>query len=267
MHTHQHGYNGNHFLEFIGTSLPILLITFGYIIAAHYSNKKYRMWPIHRTVSWIIGVFCIVFALVGPLAKLSHTNFQAHMYTHLLLGMLGPLLLAFSAPITLLLRTLPIKYARILSKLLKSEYVRFVSHPITATILNIGGLWVLYTTELYNAMHTSTLLFAFIHFHVFLAGYIFTISMIYIDPSPHRTSFGMRAAVLVFAMAAHNILSKLIYANPPTGVEKTEGELGGMTMYYGGDFIDVMIVIALCYQYFKTSKARIEKKPIYGEVN
>ncbi|SOB98635.1 putative membrane protein [Ureibacillus xyleni] len=225
-----------------------------YIVGVFVSNKKYSNWPLHRIVLWCFGIFCIAISLIGPIANNAHTSFQAHMITHLLLGMLGPLLIVFSTPMTLLLRCLKVPHARIVSKFLKGSYVQFITHPITATILNMGGLWLLYTTPLYHAMHSSTLLYALIHLHVFLAGYVFTASMIYLDPSPHRFSFIYRSIVLVLAMASHSILSKWIYANPPEGIAQFDAQMGGVIMYYGGDFIDVVIVITLCAQYFKLNR-------------
>ena len=129
-------------------------------------------------------------ALVGPLSRQSHADFTAHMAGHLLLGMLAPLLIALAAPMTLLLRTLNVHTARKLSRLL-TKLIQFVSLPtlIVASILNIGGLWLLYTTNLYTAMHANLLLHIIVHIHVFLAGYLFTISLLYIDPVFHRFSF------------------------------------------------------------------------------
>ncbi|TSI04498.1 cytochrome c oxidase assembly protein [Lysinibacillus sp. BW-2-10] len=235
----------------LGLGILIGCLILPYLIAVYASNKKKRKWPLYRIVLWSAGVVCISLSILGPVAKMAHTSFQAHMATHLLLGMLGPLLLVFSAPMTLLVRTLPVRFARKVSKFLKSTYIQFVSHPITASILNIGGLWILYTTDLFNLMHSSTVLYIFIHFHVFLAGYIFTVSMINVDLSPRRTSFQLRAVVLVLAMAGHSILSKWIYANPPVGIEQADAKVGAMLMYYGGDLIDLIIVIAVCAQYFK----------------
>ncbi|BDH63364.1 membrane protein [Lysinibacillus sp. PLM2] len=225
------------------------------------TNKKYKVWPIYRIISFSFGILCIATALIGPIAKLSHTDFTVHMIGHLLLGMLGPLLIVISAPMTLLLRSLKISHARKVSKVLRSRYVQFISHPLVASTLNIGGLWILYTTDLYEAMHQSMFLYVLIHVHVFLAGYVFTASMIYIDPSPHRTTFRFRALVFISALAGHNVLSKWIYANPPSGVSKASAELGAMTMYYGGDLIDVWIIIIMCYQVYKLRVLQLNEIP------
>jgi putative membrane protein len=183
-------------------------------------------------------------------------DFTAHMVGHLLLGMIAPILLVLAAPITLALRTLDVQSARRLSKVLKSWPLRFLSNPITASALNIGGLWILYTTGLYGLMHQNVLLHALVHFHVFIAGYLFTASMIYMDPAPHRFSFMFRAIVFTISLAGHDILSKYIFAHPPSGVTKVQAENGGMLMYYAGDAIDVALICILCYQWFKATRPK-----------
>ncbi|MET1177174.1 cytochrome c oxidase assembly protein [Peribacillus simplex] len=245
-----------------GTGIePILLILFSlviiiYIAAVVFSNRRYKKWPLYRTFFWILGTICAVFAVIGPIANRAHLDFTAHMVGHLLLGMIAPILLVLAAPITLALRTLDVQSARLLSKLLKSWPLRILSHPITASALNIGGLWILYTTGLYGLMHQNSLLYALVHFHVFIAGYLFTASMIYMDPAPHRFSFMFRAIVFTISLAGHDILSKYVFAHPPTGVTKEQAENGGMLMYYAGDAIDVALICILCYQWFKSTRPK-----------
>ncbi|WP_413237500.1 cytochrome c oxidase assembly protein [Paenibacillus sp. 1P07SE] len=38
-------------------------------------------------------------------------------------------------------------------------------------------------------------MYMLVHLHIFLAGYAFTASMLYIDPAPHRKSYMYRAIV------------------------------------------------------------------------
>ncbi|GAA3713371.1 cytochrome c oxidase assembly protein [Salinicoccus jeotgali] len=218
----------------------------------HRANKTHRRWPLHRPVFWALGVLAAAAALVGPLAQLSHSDFTVHMLGHLLLGMLAPLLMLMAKPMTLLMRALDVRHARRLSRILNSKYVHFISNPAVASLLNIGGLFLIYKTGLFTAMHTSAWLFALIHLHVFLAGYLFTMSIVYIDITTRRYSFIYRAAVLIIALGFHKILSKLIYAAPPEGVPQAEGETGAMLMYYGGDVIDLALIIILCSQRYQS---------------
>ncbi|MEH7181066.1 cytochrome c oxidase assembly protein [Neobacillus vireti] len=237
-------------------ALPFLLAIIFYIITALISNKGHKRWPFHRYFCWAIGILCAGTALFGPIADSAHVDFTAHMMGHLLLGMLAPLLLALGAPMTLLLRTLSVVHARRLSQVLKSWPVSFYSNPAFAALINIGGLWVLYATDLYMLMLHNTLIHVVVHFHVFLAGYLFTISIIYIDPIPHKYSFPFRAAVLILSLAAHGILSKYIYAHPPAYVPIKQAEWGGMIMYYGGDLVDIVLIFLFCRQWYQAARPR-----------
>lgn len=255
MHTNYHMHHIGIIPQLI-LSLPFALAFVMYIVCVFTSIYRGKTWPMYRTSSWIIGVFCAALAVIGPLANAAHMNFTVHMLNHLLLGMLAPLLVALAAPVTIVLRTLNVNSARQLSRILKSRPVRIMSDPIVASLLNIGGLWILYTTNLYMVMQQNIVVHIILHMHVFLAGYLFTVSIIYIDPTPHRTSFAYRAIVLVIALAAHSILSKHIYVQPPSGIPAAQAEKGSMLMYYGGDAIDLVLIFIFCLQWFKASQPR-----------
>ncbi|MGG4490947.1 cytochrome c oxidase assembly protein [Metabacillus idriensis] len=243
-------------------ALPFVVALVLYAAAVLTSNHRRKKWPVYRTVFWFIGILCAIAAVSWPLANRAHMDFTAHMLCHLLLGMIAPLLMALAAPMTLFLRALKVNQARRLTGLLKSGPVRVLSNPATAALLNVGGLWVLYTTDLYAVMHQFILLHAVIHIHVFLAGYLFTVSIIYIDPAPHRTSYVYRAIVLVLALGGHGILSKYIYAHPPNGVPADQAETGSMLMYYGGDLADIVIIFILCLQWYRAARPRIRELSI-----
>ncbi|WP_419884059.1 cytochrome c oxidase assembly protein [Peribacillus sp. B-H-3] len=245
----------------LGIIFPVFLIvlfSFLYVGAAYVPNrhKRLRQWPLRRCIFWILGVFCTIFAVSGPLAERAHTDFNCHMTAHLLLGMLAPLLIALSAPMTLLLRTVKISFARRLTRLMKIKIVHLFFHPVVAAVLNIGGLWLLYMTNLYYVMHENMIWYVVIHMHIFIAGYLFTVSMIYMDLVSCRYPFAYRAIVLVLASGGHGILSKYIYAYPPAGVGEAQAKTGGMLMYYGGDAIDLIMIFIFCLQWFRGARPK-----------
>ncbi|MCP3028331.1 cytochrome c oxidase assembly protein [Halobacillus sp. A5] len=237
-------------------SLPFILAALGYAAALYRSKRKNKKWSFYRTLLWFTGVLCAVISVAGPLAQWAHTNFTAHMAGHLLLGMLAPLLMVFAAPLTLLFRALPINYAKKVTKLLRSRFVNVLMDPFTASMLNVGGLWVLYSTSLYALMHEYLVLHIFVHVHVFLAGYLFTASMIYVDPVSHRRRYTYRAVILTAALAFHGILSKYIYSHPPAGVPSRQAEAGGKLMYYGGDAVDLVLIFFLCMHWYHAARPR-----------
>ncbi|KKK37376.1 membrane protein [Mesobacillus campisalis] len=239
-----------------GMALGAFLALAGYLWAVWAANRKHNKWPLYRSLFWMAGILCAAAAVTGPLAEMAHTDFAVHMLGHLLLGMLAPLLLVLSAPMTLLMRALDVKNARRLSAFLKGRYVRVIGDPFVAAVMNIGGLWLLYTTSLYEMMHHHPGLHALVHIHVFFAGYLFSAAMIYIDPVPHRRPFLYRGIIFVLALAGHGILSKYIYANPPDGVDPVQAETGAMLMYYGGDAVDLGLIILFCWQWYYSARPR-----------
>lgn len=165
MHSHVQTASGGYEAA---VTILLLMALFAYSFAGIFTSRTYKPWPLYRYGLWWVGIVFVGLALVGPLAMFAHTNFVGHMIGHLLLGMLAPLCLALSAPMTLLLRTLDVHVARRVTRVLKSRPLQFFTNPVTASILNIGGLYLLYMTDLYSLMHQSILLYVLIHLHVFL---------------------------------------------------------------------------------------------------
>jgi putative membrane protein len=240
-----------------GLPLALLLGTAAVLyLAAAASQQRAgrRPWPARRVISWLLGITTIAAAVIGPLADAAQHDFAAHMAAHLLLGMLAPLLLALSAPITLALRTLDVRSARRLSRFLHLPIARFLTHPAPAALINAGSLWALYATPLSTATLGDPLLHHLVLAHLFLAGYLFTVSIIGIDPAPHRASFRLRLVVLVLAIAAHSILAKHIFSHPPGRTSPAQAEQGAMLMYYGGDLLELALVMLFCAQWYRAAR-------------
>jgi putative membrane protein len=233
--------------------LIILLFIVGYLVAAMKHKKK--PWPKLRSILWVTGFVCILVSIIGPIAKLSHHLFVFHMIMHLLLGMLAPFFIALSRPITLLLTSLKTQHARRVTRLLRSAPVRLLTHPISTLLLNIGGLWVLYTSTVFNVIHESTFWLDFVHIHLFFSGYLFTISIIAIEPFTHKFSYLFRSSIMVLALAGHDILSKLLFSNPLDNFGFNDVQLGAVLMYYGGDFVDLLLITALCYLWYNSANS------------
>ncbi|ANE48129.1 hypothetical protein SY83_19615 [Paenibacillus swuensis] len=260
IHTHHAGSHVS--VIWIGFVLGTVIIS--YLVAVTLSKQRYRRtWPLYRSLCWLAGMICIAVALFNH----TSTDFNTHMFGHLFLGMLAPIFIAMSLPLTLLLRSLPVRHARRLTGWLSLKLPRVLCHPVFTAILNIGGLWLLYTTELYSFMQHHFYAHVLVHLHVFLAGYLFTVSILRAESMLHRTSFITRTIVFGLAWAGHGILSKYIYAHPPEGVPWAEAESGAMLMYYGGDVIEALLLILFFAGWYRS--ARTERltlpKPYYSE--
>ncbi|MFG6501863.1 cytochrome c oxidase assembly protein [Microbacterium sp. P05] len=224
-------------------------------------SRGRRSWPVQRSVLWLAGTAAATASVVGPLADAAHEDFVAHMATHLLGGMIAPLLLVLAAPVTLALRTLAIVPARRVSRILRSRPARLISHPVTALLLSAGGLWLIYLTPVFAAMRTDPLMHLIVHAHLLAAGALFTAAVIGIDPHPHRAGRPLLAAAIVAGSASHSILAKYLFAHPPVGVSASAAAEGAQLMYYAGATIEGVVILIFCAQWYRAAGRRLARTP------
>lgn len=217
-------------------------------IAGVWRTRRQKHWPWWRTLLFTAGCLTLAVAFVPALMHAAHQDVRWHMVQHLLLGMFAPLGLVFAAPMTLLLRNLPPGGARRLVRFLGTGPVRVLTHPVTAALLDIGGMYLLYMTPLYAMSLTTPWLGHFLHLHFIISGTLFTWAIAGPDPAPHRPGWRTRMGVLFVAMAAHATLGKLLYAfgfPRGTGAGLEELHQAAMWMYYWGDLAEAVLVGAL----------------------
>lgn len=168
---------------------------------------------------------------------------------HLLLGMVVPLLLVLASPVTLLLRSLPGSAVRLMARALRSTPARLLAHPVSALLLNVGAMYLLYLTPLFAMTLSSAFLHVLVHWHFLAAGCLFTwVVLAGPDPAPHAPGPWVRLGVLFAAMAAHATLGKLMYGfgwprGTPYGLEEIQA--AAKLMYYGGDLAELLLLIVL----------------------
>ncbi|MCR2812679.1 cytochrome c oxidase assembly protein [Microbacterium sp. zg.Y1084] len=224
-----------------------------YLAGVVLSQRRGRPWPVWRTALWCAGVAAGAAGAAGPLAAAAHDGFVAHMWAHLVGGMVAPLLLVLAAPVTLALRTLDVTPARRLSRLLRSAPARVLAHPVVAAALSAGGLWVLYLTPIFDAMRDQPLVHVLVHAHLVAAGALFYASVIGPDPRPHPPGRVLTAAVLVATIASHGILAKFLYANPPAGLAVADVRAGAQLMYYAGAWVEAVVIVIFCAQWYRAA--------------
>jgi putative membrane protein len=219
--------------------------------------RRATAWPPGRSLAVAAGLGCVALALSPPVTDRTDV-FGGHVVQHLLLTMLAPLLLAWSAPVTLALRTLPRRPRRVLLGLLHSRPVRLLTAPAVVVVLELGSLALLHLTPLYGLVHTSPGLHALVHGHMFLAGCLVSWLLAGADPVPGRPSTPGRLGVLVVLAAGHAVLAKLLYADPPA-VLGAAGEVrrGAELLYYGGDLVELLLAVAVMAEWWRRTGRRL----------
>ena len=234
--------------------LVVISLLVLYLVAVGRQNRLGHRWNHWRTSSFGIGMVLLFVALSPPLANVSHHDLRAHMLQHILIGMLAPLGLVLGAPLTLAFRTLPVRVSRLITTTLHNRLVRWLIHPVSAFLSNIGGMYLLYLTPLYALTLTNPYLHYFMHLHFLAAGCLFTWAIAGPDRAPGRPGMRTRLIVLFLSIAAHATLGKLMYIYlSPHGTPHSANEIraAAQFMYYGGDFAELLLVIALFITWYQ----------------
>ena len=229
-----------------GTIAVLVLAAFAgttYVLAARRRHSENRGWDHWRTVGFLTGLALLLVAA----RPATYDGFADHMLGHLLIGMFAPLALVLSAPLTLLLRSVPPSVGAAITRLFRSTPARVMTHPIVLLTANIGGLAALYFTGLFGLSERNNLVHSAIHVHFFVVGYLFAWMIAGPDPGPHRPGVRTRLVVLGVAIFGHAVIAQLLYAGWFVAIDAPAAEIraGGTLMYYWGDIAEILLALAL----------------------
>lgn len=209
----------------------------GYLGAESRLHRRGDRWPVGRSAAAVGAVAAVAGAGLWPVRGAVDDT-----VVHLLVTMLAPLLLALSAPVSLLLRTAPARVRAAVLVVLHSRWARFTTRLPVATALEAGGLYVYYLVPVPPVLHGLLMV------HMVAAGWLFSAVLVGPDPVPHRPGLLPRAAALLVVFAAHDVLAKLLYARG--------GGAGAQLLAYGGDVVEVATAVALFGRWYVRVRPR-----------
>src|SRR5690606_12143020 len=173
-----------------------------YLAAVWRLHRRGDRWPIGRTIAWICGLALLFYTTNGALNAYEQYLFSVHMLAHMMLGMLIPLVLVLGAPITLALRTVAKRRdgswgaREWILWAVQTPYSKIITHPAVAAVVFVGSLWVFYFTPMARWAASEHLGHQWMIVHFLIAGYLFCLTMIGIDPIPYRFPYPMRIVTL-----------------------------------------------------------------------
>lgn len=256
-----------------GTAAIVFAVA--YLVGVRRLRKRGDEWPVGRTIAWLSGCAFLLIATSSGVGRYMPAMFSMHMAAHMMLSMLIPVLLVLGGPITLLLRVLPAagkgdppglrEWVQIA---LHSKFSRFLTHPLVATSLFIGGFYGLYLSGLYDAsvdVHAAHLA---MNLHFLLSGYLFYWVVIGIDPSPRRlppvaklgivlVSLPLHAFFGVILMGTKSILGEKFYSNLalPWRIDlAADQHMGGAITWATGELPLLVVMIALVVQWSRSDE-------------
>ena len=181
--------------------IPTLLIVAVYVAGALRRTAGVNRVQAWRHVAFASGMAAVFLALELPVDGLADHLFSIHQIQHLLLRMIGPMLIALSAPQALLISGLPSGVRRgVLAPILANTAVQgifsMLTRPVTVTVIFIAALYVWEVPRFHNAAILSEPIHYTMHITMLAAGLLFWWRIFDVRPAPTSTPYGTRLMML-----------------------------------------------------------------------
>ena len=262
----------NIFTAWNSNPLPSL----GLFVAAYLYVNGLSRWerpshPISRwqRASFFAGLTVIFLALQSPIDPLAEHQFSVHQVQHLLLRMIGPLLVLAGAPLTPMLRGLPLWVLQGLVKPLVGSPLGHkaydaLTNPVLTTLVFLATLYLWQVPTPHNLAVRNDLVHAVMHTNMLLSGFLFW--WLVVDPKPHRSRlhYGLRVLYLGLIVIPNTVLGAAItfqgepiydayrdFPQPYDISPLVDQQLGGLFLWVVGDMMSILIagvVMAMWYQ-------------------
>ena len=245
-----------------------LLVAAGlYLYGSWQLRRRGDNWPLTRTVLFLgPGLGSIAVVTLTGIADYDDTLLSVHMVQHMLLSMVAPIFLALGAPVTLALRTLPLRPRRVLLAVVHSRVARVLTFPLVAFGLFVVTPFALYFSGLYRLTLANNLVHEALHAHLIVVGCLFFWPLLGLDPLPGRWPYPGRALLMLVSTPFHTVLGltvmqsrqllggdwypslQLAWADP-----WTDQRLAGGILWAGGELVSVTMLGVLVVQWMRHS--------------
>ena len=249
----------------VGVLVAAGLYTWGVVVL----GRKGVRWPAGRTASFVLGgLGSAVIATMSVLGTYDTVLFSVHSIQHMILLMATPLFLALGAPVTLALRTLPLRPRGWLLTLLHSRLARVLTFAPLTFALFVATPFALYYSSFYELSLRSEFWHTFLHLHFVMVGAMLMWPLLGIDPVPGRVSHPLRMLTMFLLLPFHAFLGISIMSSDhliaedwylafnrtwkPSPVD--DQYLAGGIMWGSGDVFAAVMLIVLFVQWFTASQ-------------
>jgi len=214
-----------------------------------------RAWSRRRSAAFAGAVVTALVATQSGIGRYEGERFSVHMVQHVLLGLVLPLLVVLSAPITLALQTAGPATRAGLRRLLQGPVGRVVGHPLVGWALFGGGMVVLYLTPALDLAQRSAPAHLAMHAHVTVAGILFLGPLVGVDALPHRPPHPARLLAVLAAVPFHALVAvALTSASSPVAPDAypslADQRNAAAVFWVAGELLSLAVTVAVGRQWW-----------------
>ena len=249
-------------------TLGLVLAAGLYLYGVHRLRLRGDRWPVLRTVAFLgPGLGGIAAVTVSGFGAYDTALLSVHMVQHMVLSMIAPIFLALGAPVTLALRTLPVRPRKRLLAVVHSRVARVYTFPLVAFAIFVANPFVLYFTNLYEFTLRHEWAHELVHAHFIMTGCVFFWPLLGLDPLPGRWPYPARALLMLLSVPFHTVLGLTIMQsttllggdwypslNLAWSDPRNDQVVAGGVLWAGGEFVSVTMLAVLVVQWIKQSE-------------
>jgi cytochrome c oxidase assembly factor CtaG len=241
----------------------LVLAAAGYLTGvALVAARADRRWPMRRTVSFLAGLAVCAFATNGSIAVYDQVLFTAHMAGHLALVMLAPALLVAGHPLTLAAAASSPKRRERILRVARGRVVSLFTSPPVALAAYAAVIVGSHLTGLMDTIMRNTWAGQVEHLVYVLVGCQFFVLVVGQEPIRWRLASPARWLLLAIAMAV-DTFTGIVLMQGTTAVHLaastldvdalSETHTGGAIMWFGGDGIMAVVMVALVVNWLRVA--------------
>ncbi|HWE55124.1 MAG TPA: cytochrome c oxidase assembly protein [Acidimicrobiales bacterium] len=247
------------------TIAVVVLAGVGYGLRVRRLRGKGKAWPAYRTACFAAALVAVAVALLSGLSAFAVANFTAYGIEFSLLTLVAPLLIALSAPVSLVLQGSDHpERAAVLDRL----PVRMVTHPFFTWLAFSAALFVLFFTSLVRATIADSADRQGIYLALLVLGWLHFWPVADIDPIHRRMGFWSRILYLLLMFPVYAILGMTLESQVhPIAPHISMGSLhlGGAVIWVIGETVALCGAIWVFAQWLRTEERRVKSNDLANE--
>ena len=261
---------------------PLAIVTvlvLGILYYRGLRDWKKRSRPLHKwqIASFYAGITVLFVALVSPIDPLSDHLFIVHTVQHVLLRIAAPALIILGAPVTPVLRGLPLDLRQGLVRPLVSnrglrKIYRTLQNPVLVSALFLITLFFWALPGPHDAAVDNIALHYLMHLTMTSTSFLFW--WLIIDPKPHRSNvhYGVRILIMALTLLPNTVLGAIItfagsiqYESYGTvrlwGIDPIDDQRGGaLIQWLLVDMMSLMVTIVIFGMWYQREQRADREK-------
>ena len=255
------------------TAITVLVIVW-YAAGVRRRARHGRRESLWRQAAFYSGVLILHFAVEPPLDVLEDHLFSAHMFQHMIIRVVGPMLLALSVPLANLIAGLPRPLRRyLLRPLVKSRALQktwaFLVHPFWSAFLWMAAFYVWQWPPFFNTTVRAEWVDDFQHIVLLITALFFW--WMAFDPRgrPGAVRYGVRVLAVLATLFPNIAIGAYITFTPHDlyqaydvtgrvwGVSRAlDQQIGGLLIWVPGSMMTVFGALIVFVRWLRDESAR-----------